>query len=187
MNKKTTDNLNEVFDVVDKNDRVVGQASRGRCHQNKKLIHRAIHLLVFNDKGKIYFQKRSQTKDMYPGAWTDAVAGHVASGSNYWQTALREAREEIGVDFKRKELAWVDKTLVEMESETEIVVLFIASHNGPFVLNQDEIEKGAWFKLEEFISAIKLGKIQATPVIRYLFINNPNNVLGKIKAALPSF
>ncbi len=74
---KYTDNQNELFDTVDENDKVIGQATRGEVHKNKNLIHRSIGVVVFNSNGEIYLQKRNSTKDTDPGKWTISCSGHV--------------------------------------------------------------------------------------------------------------
>ncbi len=56
-----------VFDLVDEQDRVIGSATRKHCHQNINMIHRAVHVLVFNSKGELFLQKRSLLKDINPG------------------------------------------------------------------------------------------------------------------------
>ena len=70
--------MQEHFDVVDKNDKVIGRALRSECHKNPELIHRGILVIVTNSKGMILLQKRSMKKDLYPGLWGLSVGGHMA-------------------------------------------------------------------------------------------------------------
>jgi len=48
----------EIFDVVDENDQVIRQEKRSVVHA-EKLIHRAVHVLVFNKRKEVLLQKRS--------------------------------------------------------------------------------------------------------------------------------
>ena len=70
-----------------------------------KLLHRAIHVFVFNKVGQLYLQRRSMAKDTAPGKWVSSCSGHVNSGEDYDKAAGRELIEEIGlhnpVDLKR--------------------------------------------------------------------------------------
>lgn len=86
----------EIFDVVDGNDRVTGQATRAEVHR-KKLFHRAVHILVFDGRGNVVLQKRSLAKDTCPGLFSTSCAGHVDSGESYDAAAVRELGEELGV------------------------------------------------------------------------------------------
>ncbi|MDH5356922.1 MAG: NUDIX domain-containing protein, partial [Gammaproteobacteria bacterium] len=90
----------ELLDVVDENDIVVGVKTRGEIHA-KALMHRAVHILVFNSQGELFIQKRAMTKDENPGQWDSSSAGHVDSGETYLQCAIRELKEELGVDPKQ--------------------------------------------------------------------------------------
>ena len=83
----------ELFDLVDGNDVVIGTVKRKDAHSNPALIHRAVGILVFNQKGQLFLQKRSQTKDTYPGYWTISASGHLKPGETYRQAALRELNE----------------------------------------------------------------------------------------------
>jgi len=89
-------NPDELFDVVDENDCVVGQASRAEVHR-KKLLHRAVHILVFDTRGSVVLQKRSMAKDTCPGLLSTSCAGHVDAGETYDAAAVRELGEELGV------------------------------------------------------------------------------------------
>ena len=92
-----TDNLKELFDIVDENDKVVGRATRGQVHGNPKLIHRSVGVAVFNSKGELFLQKRTATKDTDPLLWTISCSGHVGRGDAYEKTAVRELEEELGI------------------------------------------------------------------------------------------
>ena len=59
--------------VVDQKNRVVGEAFRSEMRE-KKLIHRASYILVFNSVGEVFIQKRTILKDIYPGYY-DVAAG----------------------------------------------------------------------------------------------------------------
>jgi len=48
---KTTDNQEEIFDIVNEEDQVIGKTTRGETYKNKNLIHRSIYMAVFNSKG----------------------------------------------------------------------------------------------------------------------------------------
>src|SRR4051812_43883356 len=85
----------EVFDVVNELDEVIGQERRSVVHRTG-LRHRAVHVLVFNSKGELFLQKRSMTKDTFPGAWDSSASGHLDTGEDYEACALRELGEELG-------------------------------------------------------------------------------------------
>lgn len=87
----------EIFDIVSEDDLVIGQASRKQCHGNPALIHRAVHVLVFNPAGELLLQQRSLRKDIQPGKWDTSVGGHLEVGESYLAAAHREMAEELGL------------------------------------------------------------------------------------------
>jgi len=83
----------EIFDVVNERDEVVGQNTRREVHR-LGLKHRAVHVLVFNARGETFLQKRSMTRTA-TGQMGSSSSGHVDSGEDYDACAVRELREEI--------------------------------------------------------------------------------------------
>src|SRR5258708_29627408 len=90
----------EIFDVVNERDEVVGQAPRREAHA-RGLWHRAVHVLVFNARGEVFLQKRSLKKDIAAGKWDSSSSGHLDRGEDYDACAVREVREEIGLDLEQ--------------------------------------------------------------------------------------
>lgn len=153
----TTDNQNELFDIVDENDNVVGKATRGEVHKNKNLIHRSVGVIVFDKKGRVFLQQRSATKDTDPLKWTISASGHLESGGSYEEAAHRELVEELGVDLPLK---IVCKFLCREIKETEMQMLYKAYSDGPFKLHPQEINQGKFFTRKELIEAVKKGEIE---------------------------
>jgi isopentenyldiphosphate isomerase len=86
----------EILDVVDGADRVVGQATRADVYA-RGLTHRAVFVLVRDSAGRIFVHRRTTTKLSFPGWYDMFVGGVVGTGETYDEAALREAEEELGV------------------------------------------------------------------------------------------
>jgi isopentenyl-diphosphate delta-isomerase type 1 len=137
----------EIFDVVNERDEVVGQAPRSEVHR-RKLNHRAVHVLVFNERGELFLQKRSMIKDCFPGAWDSSASGHLDRGEDYDACAVREVREELGVQLPETPER-LFKVEACVETGHEFVWVYHCRHEGPFTLHPEEIESGGWFAPEE--------------------------------------
>ncbi len=137
----------EIFDVVNERDEVIGQRTRGEVHR-LGLKHRAVHVLVFNARGELFLQKRSLKKDTFPGAWDSSASGHLDHGEDYDACAVRELREEIGLT-----VAGAPERLLRIEAcadtGQEFVWVYRLQSEGPFTLHPAEIETGAWFTPEK--------------------------------------
>jgi isopentenyldiphosphate isomerase len=136
----------EIFDVVNERDEVIGQAPRKEVHA-RGLWHRAIHVLVFNSRGEVFLQKRSRKKDIAAGKWDSSSSGHLDTGEDYDASAVREVREELGLT-----LAQPPQRLFKIEAcqETgwEFCWIYRGASDGPFTLHPEEIETGDWFTPE---------------------------------------
>jgi isopentenyldiphosphate isomerase len=133
----------EIFDVVNERDEVIGRQSRGEVHR-LGLMHRAVHILVFNAAGQVFLQKRSMKKDRQPGLWDSSASGHVDSGEDYDACAVRELREEIGLQLSEAPPR-LFKLAACAETDQEHVWVYRCQAEGPFALHPDEIERGGWF------------------------------------------
>ncbi|MFD9354940.1 NUDIX hydrolase [Streptomyces sp. NPDC060031] len=86
----------EVLDVVDRADRVTGQAPRGEVYA-RGLIHRCAFVRVRDAAGRIFVHRRTASKLVFPSHYDMFVGGVLGAGEDYARAALREAEEELGV------------------------------------------------------------------------------------------
>jgi isopentenyldiphosphate isomerase len=133
----------EIFDVVNERDEVIGQAPRREVHA-RGLWHRAVHVLVFNVRGEVFLQKRSMLKDTAKGKWDSSASGHVDTGEDYDACAVREVREEIGINASPAPQR-VFKLNACRDTGWEFCWIYRCEHEGPFHLHPEEIETGGWF------------------------------------------
>ena len=136
----------ELLDVVDEQDRIIGVKRRGDIHA-QGLMHRAVHILLFNSAGQLFLQKRSMSKDEQPGKWDTSAAGHVDSGEDYDSCARREIGEELGIEGDVK-LEPLFKLQPRPETGNEHCVVYRCCYDGPLRLQPEEIDDGAWIDPE---------------------------------------
>jgi isopentenyl-diphosphate delta-isomerase type 1 len=96
------------LNIIDENDHIVGKDTRENIHKNG-LLHREIHVWVYNQNGEILFQRRSKTKDTFPNLLDASVGGHVEIGDDYLTSAIKELEEETGIKAKTKDLIHIAK------------------------------------------------------------------------------
>src|SRR5262245_1922990 len=87
----------ELVDVVDAEGRTIATVTR-REIRARRLPHRCTYILVFNRRGELFVHLRTPTKDVYPSHWDVAVGGVLTAGESFDVGAVRELREELGVD-----------------------------------------------------------------------------------------
>ncbi|MGW2644405.1 NUDIX hydrolase [Streptomyces sp. NPDC001393] len=86
----------EILDIVDENDQVIGQCPRGEAYANG-LRHRCVFIQARDAAGRLFVHRRTATKLVFPALYDMFVGGVVGAGESYDEAALREAEEELGV------------------------------------------------------------------------------------------
>ncbi len=72
----------EILEIVNKDNQVTGRAPRSQIHA-QQLMHRAVHIFLFNSRGELFLQTRSAQKDEFPGYYDSSAAGHVDPQESY--------------------------------------------------------------------------------------------------------
>lgn len=134
--------------VVDEHNRFVRWEARRTIHE-QQLVHRSIHVLLFDSAGRLLVQRRHHTKQTYPRHWDVSCAGHVEESDYtggpdddleavYAAVAAREVHEELGV---APPLALVGTFGPVAGVHYEQIHLFRGTSDGPFTLQADEVEE----------------------------------------------
>ena len=108
-------------------------------------LHRVTYIFVFHTDGRLFVQKRTTTKDLYPGYYDLAAGGVVCVGESYEESAQREAEEELGIT---KPLDAHFKFYFEQDNNRCWGKVFSCVHDGPFVLQAEEVESGEFVALD---------------------------------------
>jgi isopentenyl-diphosphate Delta-isomerase len=156
----------ELFDVVDQQDRVLRQAPRTVVHANHWL-HRAAHIFVFNSRGELLVHRRSATKDECPRMHTSSASGHLGAGEDYATAAARELQEELGLTSPVEFLTIVpaDGAATSFEHSA----LFRTTTDEAPVFDPEEIESGEFLPLDEISARIEQNPSDFTPCFLTLF------------------
>jgi isopentenyl-diphosphate Delta-isomerase len=170
----------ELFDVVDMDDRVVGQTPRREVHA-KHLLHRATHVMVHDRNGHLFLQRRSMSKDTFPGCWDSSCSGHVDAGEDYPEAARRELGEEIGLHEESLPLRPLLKLNASPETGYEFIQIFLLGpHSGPFELNPEEITEGRWVDPSELDILVREYPDHVAGALRLLWTQHRAEILANI-------
>lgn len=91
-----------LLDIVDEKDQVVDSKPRREIH-NLGLLHREIHVWMFDENRNVFFQKRGLHRPS-AGLLDATVGGHVNKGEDYLQAAVRETKEETDISVSQDDL-----------------------------------------------------------------------------------
>lgn len=164
----------EIVQIVDEENREIAAITR-ELMREQHLIHRAGYILVFNKAGELFVQKRTMSKDVYPGYWDVAAGGVVLAGESYEDSAARELEEELGISDVPLEFLF--DQFYSDEDNRVWGRIFRCVHEGPFFLQAEEVEYGRFMTPE---TALDYSKVEPfTPdgilVLQRLLAQGSNN------------
>ena len=159
----------EYFDVVDHDGNPTGEIiERGEAHR-KGIAHRTSHVWIVrkkHNKIQVLLQKRCQSKDSYPGCYDISSAGHIPQGCEFEESAIRELREELGVDIDRGQLIECGILRIRCDEEfhgeifhdkqiAKVFLLWLDWDETQFVVQEEEIDEVRWFDFEECKQSVR--------------------------------
>jgi len=100
--------LKELLDIWDASGKPTGQVLEKSIAHQKGLFHPTVHVWFYTSAPSLLLQKRGANKETFPNLWDVSVAGHVSSGESILDGALREIKEEIGLQLKLDDLLLID-------------------------------------------------------------------------------
>lgn len=96
--------MDELIDIVDRKGHPTGEMHPKELVHQMGYFHHTAHLWLYTTKGEILLQQRAASKAIHPLLWDVSVAGHIDAGETPEEGAIREAKEEIGIDLKASDL-----------------------------------------------------------------------------------
>jgi isopentenyldiphosphate isomerase len=151
--------MKELITEVTKNDKFLRLRPLGDFYENPELIHRSVHLLLFNDKNQLLLQKRSKRKKSFAGLFDFSVSGTVG-GESYESCMDREIKEELGIDIKFVEAF---KFYHENYSGKAFMTVFVSRDTGEMTIDNVEVEAVRWISLLTLQREMKKNPEKFTP------------------------
>lgn len=165
----------EWLDIVDDKGVPTGHIVDRRTAHAQGIRHRTAHVWILrynaqSKKKEILLQLRSKTKDSFPGCYDISSAGHIPAGVDYIPSALRELREELGVDVKPEELHYCGQRRIYYEEDfygepfvdnqvSNVYILWLDKEASYFKLQAEEVEEVRWMDFEECCQSVLENKI----------------------------
>lgn len=149
--------MSKPIQIVDENDRPIASATKQQAW-DQGLRHRVVRIMIISDTGELLLQHRDPAKDIFPDCWDNSAAGHVDTGEDYDQAALRELKEELGLDgILLKEIGKYasDETWRGHRLKRFTKVYQAQSNQTPDKLEAGKVDDARWFTLDQVKSLLK--------------------------------
>ncbi len=147
----------ELIEVVTEKGEVIKIVPRSEIHGDPTLLHKVVHVLVFNSKDELLLQKRSMSKRVAPGKWDTSVGGHVNAGETLEEAVMREMEEELGIHEGIPEYLY--SYIHSNPVETELVYTYKSVYDGEIRIQEDEIDDVRPWSMDEIRKAIGHGDL----------------------------
>ncbi len=159
----------ELFDLYDVNRCPLGITMERGGFQPKGTYRLVVHICIFSSDGKMLCQKRVASKKVYPNLWDLSCGGCVDAGETLRAGALRETKEELGLDLPADitpsltvyfNYGFDDVYCVTMDVDEQAVVI-----------QAEEVSEVRWLTQEEIYRLIDNGEFVPynKSYIAYLF------------------
>ncbi len=164
------DESDELLDVVDENGEPTGETVGREVAHRDGVRHRTAHVWLVRlgmlGQMQVLVQKRAADKDSFPGCWDVSSAGHVPAGQDWTTSALRELKEELGVEARPEDLQWLGVHPVEHDGVfhgkpfhnrqvSAVFVLRCDKRADEFAVQKSEIESVEWTDLDDCIEVVR--------------------------------
>lgn len=142
----------QLVEHVERDGSVIEVVTRAEMRR-RHLRHRSVYVAIVDHDDRLLVHERADWKDVFPGAWDLAFGGVCDVGEDWHSAAVRELREEAGVEGDL-----VDHGDVAFEADDVALIgrLYSCRHTGPFTFDDGEVTDVEWVPLDrlaDFVAA----------------------------------
>lgn len=143
--------------LVDYLDRKIGEMDKLDAHRGEGKRHRAISVFLFNSKGELLIQQRSDKKIVGALQWANTCCGNVRPNETRRACSIRRLKEELGIErvaikplFRFEYKAKCNNEF----SEWEIDEVYVGEFEGSCHINVEEVSKVCWKRPNEILKEL---------------------------------
>lgn len=147
----------ELIEIVDKYGNKTGEILDKEIAHDRNLLHNEVAVFIVNKNGDVLLQKRSANKRFHPGKWA-LCAGHVDAYESLESAAIREVKEEVGLEIKKSELIPFFGSEITLDNTNSHITYFYYTFSEKqsceFNVQIEELSEVKWFKIKDVIEMI---------------------------------
>ena len=161
--------MSEWFDIVDKNGQPTGEIVDREYAHRHGIWHRTAHLWLARKKDgqiQVLLQKRSANKDSHPGCYDISSAGHIPAGVDYPPSAIRELKEELGVDGREADLVYCGDRIISWDDcfhgkpfsdrqHSRVFLMWMDLPEEAFTVDPNEVESVCWMDFQQCCQGVE--------------------------------
>lgn len=176
----------EYFDILNPDGTPAGYSlPRSQVHRDG-LWHKSAHIWVRDHAGRILLQRRALDKDTHPGLWDISAAGHLSAGEPSLDAAVREIREELGLDISPSRIVFrftdreehISASITDREFHDVFTAVITDEEAGTVRPDPVELHDIKWYTADEFERELRDTPEKFVPhsnEYRWILENNDTN------------
>ena len=162
----------ELWDLYTEDRQCTGEEHIRGNELPENLYHLVVHVWIKNSKGEYLVSQRSTNRPAFPLMW-ECVGGSVLKGESSIEGAIREAKEEVGVELQPNNGKLVFskvRKIVDGKKFNDILDVWLFQYDDEVLLKNattDEVEKTVWMNRSEILDLFEQNKLVDT--LKYFF------------------
>lgn len=155
--------MKEMWDLYDRNRKMLARKAERGSKLSDDEYHLVSNAWIRNSEGKFLISQRAEWK-AHPLMW-ECTGGSVIMGENTYQGAIREAKEELGIDISNAPYAFVGSTTRYYKNCPDILDVYIFEINIPIekiTIQRQEVNDVKWATKDEILEIYNKGEFEAT-------------------------
>ena len=142
----------ELWDLYTENRELTGKTHIRGKEIPDGFYHLVVHVWIRNCKGEYLISQRSATRPTFPLMW-ETVGGSVLAGEDSLTAALREVKEEIGLDLLPESgrlLFTKVRSIINEKQYNDIADIWLFHYNGNSTpITTEEVAQSKWMTRAE--------------------------------------
>ncbi len=168
-------NNDELLDLVNNKDQIIGQKLRSEIYTEKLTNFRVVNALIINDLGYLWIPRRSKEKKLFPLCLDASMGGHVSSGESYLDAFKRETLEELRIDVEQKQYIHWGSLTPAINNTSAFMQIYLLKTNEVPNYNRKDFVEYFWLKPQELLNKLTTDKAKddLPRIIKALFPTQP--------------
>lgn len=150
--------MDELLDIVNEYDQVIGQKCRSEVYNQKLSSFRVINAFLINDQNQLLIPRRTKHKKLFPSCLDVSVGGHVTAGETYQQAFERELKEELNLNLVECDYTMIGKLTPHEHIVSAFMHFYVIKSSIMPDYNKDDFESACWMSIQELQEKIKQGE-----------------------------